>query len=78
MGSHGTFILSADWWTGDPTRGGAFLKSADPQSTAYSATVVPEPDRYFPLTATTLIGILVRCLWLRRHKGAERRFPVVA
>src|SRR2546425_1966065 len=43
----GTFVLSAEWWNGDPSAGGSFLTSADNQSAPYTATVtataVPAP-----------------------------------
>ena len=47
----GTFVLSGEWYDGDPFSDGAFLDSAPDQSAAYSATVtnagptpVPEPS----------------------------------
>lgn len=45
----GDFVLSAEWWTGDPLSGGAFITDAPDASDPYSATVggssaVPEPS----------------------------------
>jgi hypothetical protein len=43
----GNFILSAEWWDGDPLNNGAFQMSAPSQSVPYTASVsapaVPEP-----------------------------------
>jgi hypothetical protein len=43
----GSFLLDAEWWTGDPFAGGVFAFSASPASESYQATVTaavaPEP-----------------------------------
>ena len=59
----GSFILSGDWYDGDPLSGGAFLDSAIDQSTPYSATVspglVPVPEPATSLLLALAIGSLV-------------------
>ena len=47
----GTFELDAEWWTGDPLNGGAFIGDASSTFINYSATVtsavtssLPEPS----------------------------------
>lgn len=44
----GNFILSAEWWNGDPLNNGAFQSTAPSQSVSYTASVsapaVPEPS----------------------------------
>jgi hypothetical protein len=63
----GTFIVSAEWWAGDPFAGGSFLGFATEQSALYSASVtapvtaVPEPSGLF---LTTLGALLL----LRRQR----------
>jgi hypothetical protein len=43
----GLFILSAEWWDGDPLSGGSFIAGATDSSAPYAASVgasaVPEP-----------------------------------
>jgi hypothetical protein len=46
----GTFELDAQWWTGDPLNGGAFVGDAPATTINYSAVVtspVPEPSSSF-------------------------------
>jgi len=42
----GSFVLSAQWWNGDPLAGGHFLANASTVTASYSAAVstVPEPS----------------------------------
>ena len=59
----GTFVLSAEFWNGDPFAGGNFLSTAPDQSAAYSASVsggstpVPAPSTFI-LLATGLAAVL--------------------
>lgn len=39
----GSFVLSAEFWTGDPLSGGQFLMNAPDTYAAYTARVTPEP-----------------------------------
>jgi len=39
----GTFVLSAQWWNGNPLGNGTFVTNAPNASQAYAATVTPEP-----------------------------------
>ena len=38
----GDFVLTAEWWTGDPLAGGTFQSTAPDASQSYSATATPE------------------------------------
>jgi hypothetical protein len=40
----GYFVLTADWWSGDPSAGGSYLAAADSILLAYSATVGSVPE----------------------------------
>jgi hypothetical protein len=69
----GTFILSAQWWDGDPFGGGNYLMDALDASQVYSASVseangaIPEPSSW--LLALSAIGALMgRKLVSRRHR----------
>ena len=59
----GNFVLSAQWYEGDPFNGGNFISDAIDSSAAYTATVtvevsgVPEPSsKWLFLTAIVAIG----------------------
>jgi hypothetical protein len=69
----GTFIVSAEWWSGDPLAGGSYLGMATDQSATYSVSVmpsatVPEPSSLILLT-TGVVAISSR---LRRRTRQTR------
>jgi hypothetical protein len=54
----GAFVLSAEWWNGDPLNGGTFVSNALNSSRAYAATATPEPET-FGLSGLALLFISV-------------------
>jgi hypothetical protein len=61
----GSFVLSAEWWTGDPLAGGQLAFTATPLTQPYQATVVPEPGTGALLGLALLVaGGVAR---VRRH-----------
>ena len=64
----GNFVLSAQWYDGDPFNGGNYIADAPDTNAAYSATVigsgatsVPEPGSIFLIiTGLGLIGVWPR------------------
>lgn len=71
----GTFVVSADWYTGDPSGGGAFLELAPDQSAAYAVTagtaqtpVVPEPSTF----ALLGMGLFAVIRTARHRRGVSR------
>jgi hypothetical protein len=61
----GLFTLSAEWWTGDPFAGGAFIQTAVAGTAAYSAVVsspaisaVPEPNSFLLLLAVLSVSLI--------------------
>lgn len=62
----GNFVLSAEWWTGDPFLDGLFITTAPDTMQPYSATVVvaPEPQPWM-LLASGIISIVLFRLWPR-------------
>lgn len=54
----GSFVLSAEFWTGDPLNGGQFLMNAPDAYAAYKASVIPEPATLVLLACgLTMTGI---------------------
>jgi hypothetical protein len=61
----GNFVLSAQWFNGDPFNGGTFIANAIDTSAAYSASVtstntVPEPGSAFLVTVGVLAIFVAR------------------
>ena len=71
----GQFTLTAQWWSGDPLNGGAFLMDALDASRSYSATVssIPEPST-ISLLASTLIAFAMSKRLLE-HLGENPNVP---
>ena len=68
----GVFVLSAEFWDGDPLTGANFVDFGLDQSAAYSATVAPIPEpATLLLCATGLAGVL-----LRRRRARVSGYPV--
>ena len=63
----GIFVLSGEFWDGDPLAGGAWLAAANDQSSPYSATVTAETPIPDPGSTLLLLGMSVVGL------GAARR-----
>jgi hypothetical protein len=66
----GNFVLSAQWWTGDPTGTGVLIADATDVSAPYSAsvgssTVVPEPSSFLLLISAA--AVFAFCLPRSRH-----------
>ncbi len=76
----GTFIVSSDFYDGDPNNGGNDLGLAPDASATYSATVtgsgVPEPSSLI-LMASGLVGLGVRFGRRYRSKAGDRQLPSV-
>ena len=66
----GTFVVSAEWWDGDPTAGGSFISAAPDLSAYYSVTLasVPEPGA---LGLLALVGA-ARVVQSRRSRFKRR------
>ena len=62
----GNFVLSGEWWTGDPLNGGSFIANAPDIALAYSATVAepttatPEPSSLVLLACGIAVIIAFR------------------
>ncbi len=73
LSNAGLFVLSADFYSGDPLAGGTFLSSADDTFAAYSATVmtpssVPEPSSFALLS----LGLALAA-WFALRPGYKRK-----
>ncbi len=73
----GNFVLSAQWWTGDPTGTGMFIADATDASASYSANVgrsavVPEPSSFALLVCA---AILFGCCLPRSHRRLAAPSP---
>ena len=61
----GNFVLSGEWWDGDPLNGGSFIADALDSSTAYAAKVtsdnsVPEPSTLWLATLILVALTLIK------------------
>lgn len=62
----GNFVLSGQWWDGDPLNGGIFIADALDSSAAYTATVsgssssTPEPSSLWPMAMILAVLVLFR------------------
>lgn len=69
----GTFTLSAQWWSGDPTNGGALIGTAPNSSQPYSAslTAVPEPgSKNVVALSLLLLGVIAVLRRARRPRAS--------
>ncbi len=71
----GDFVLSAQWYDGDPFDGGTFIADAVDISQPYTATVagrsiVPEPSQFF------VLGFATAILWIIASRKARRSHAV--
>lgn len=58
----GNFILSAQWWNGDPTGSGTFVENAPTATQPYSATPTPEPATIALMALSVLLLAVPRAL----------------
>jgi hypothetical protein len=63
----GSFTLEAQWWSGDPLAGGAFLATAPTVSEPYSTATTPEPAATGMLALSFLLFGAARAF--RRRRG---------
>ena len=72
----GNFVLSGQWWDGDPLNGGNFIADAPDISLPYSATVtaptgtVPEPSSFFLLASA--LGTIIGFRTARNRRQSQR------
>jgi hypothetical protein len=71
----GAFLLTAEWWDGDPLAGGSFVELADNLSLDYSAIVTQQGPGELPEPALPLLmGMgLAAALLARRYRGGATR-----
>lgn len=69
----GSFVLSAEFWSGDPLNGGQFVMDAPDTSAAYTATVTPEPATLVLLACGLTATGIRRRLSRRIHRLARPR-----
>lgn len=77
----GNFILTGEWWSGDPLAGGQFLEQAETLALAYSAMVTQQGEVPLPSSALLLLAgagawLLVRRLPAGVHRSIACSGPV--
>lgn len=73
----GDFVLSAEWWTGDPSAGGSFLSTALDQSSPYSVNVPSQTPAPVPEPSTlSLFVVGMGGLYLLRRKSLHPNRPL--
>ena len=71
----GNFILSGQWWNGDPLNGGSVIAVATDVALPYSAYVSGGPNSGAPEPAGTyllVLGIALTATWRLKRSGRER------
>jgi hypothetical protein len=77
----GNFMLSAQWYDGNPSTGGAFIAEAIETSAAYTATVaatsaVPEPSSSVMLAAAIALTVGLRAVRQSYTRAGERQMQL--
>lgn len=68
----GNFVLSADFYSGDPFNGGYFLQSGQDQQTPYAATVLSPVNNEVPEPASALLFASGLCAFAARRRIRQR------
>lgn len=67
----GNFVLTAEWWDGDPFAGGRLVEQADALSLAYSATVGPrQGPGEVPAPSVPVLLLVGGAAWLMARRVA--------
>lgn len=72
----GTFVLSGQWWNGDPLNGGNLIAAATDVALPYSATVSGGSGPVMPEPVSLLLflcGIVLLGSWRLKLGGWERK-----
>jgi hypothetical protein len=72
----GAFLLTAEWWSGDPLAGGVFVELAENATLEYSAIVTQQVPGELPEPALPLLmgaGLAAAALARRYRRGGTRR-----
>ncbi|KQW96705.1 hypothetical protein ASC94_07695 [Massilia sp. Root418] len=71
--NQGNFVLTAEWWSGDPLAGGSYVSAADSMQLGYSAEVTEVPAIPEPSAALLLCAGLALLGW--RHRSSRWVLP---
>ena len=71
--NQGSFLLTAEWWNGDPLAGGSYVAAADSIRLDYSATVTGLPPVPEPSAVLLLVAGLALLGW--RHRSSRCTVP---